>query len=90
MSALVKTKAKNLKVPLPEGDIDDIVTDSTCRLMARLKQLPDISVSVISKEFWFQNLSAFRDYNRSMEPDATLRKALSECNKFIKIIPRSV
>lgn len=84
MEALVKTKAKRLKVPLPEGDIDDIIIDSAARVMVRLKTLPDVTADIISKTFWYENLSTFRDYNRDKTPDAILRKALAISNRFLE------
>lgn len=81
MEALVKTKAKGLKVPLQEGDIDDIITDSTCRVMRVLRYAHDVDEGFISKTFWNQNLAAFKTYNRNAGKvwrDEKIAKALNE------------
>lgn len=81
MEALVKTKAKKLKVPLPEGDISDIVTDSTCRVMRVLRYAHDVDEGFISKTFWNQNLASFKTYNRRMgkvRRDEKIAKVLNE------------
>ena len=81
MAALVKTKARKLSVPLPEGDIDDVINDSTCRVMKALKEASDVTEAFISKTFWHENLHAFTLYNRDKEKvrrDEKIAKRLND------------
>jgi len=51
MEALVKTKAKKLAVPLSHEDIEDLITDSTMRVMRKLQTAADVDPGYISKTF---------------------------------------
>ena len=75
MEALVKTKAKKLTVPLPEGDIDDIITDSTARVMNILSTANDLTSNSICGIFTAQNKKAFNKYNQSAKRWKRLKNA---------------
>lgn len=76
MEALVKSKAKALTVPLPCEDLASLIVDSTYRVMDKLEKADDVTPGFISKIFWFENLRAFKDYNRSQEKIAKIEKYL--------------
>ena len=75
MEALVKTKARNLAVPLDPGEIDGIIVDATSRVMVKLKNANDIDESFISSSFWFEFKTTALYYNRSAEKWGRLKKA---------------
>jgi len=81
MEALVKTKARVLKVPPSPDDIADIVTDSTILVLKRLREASDVSPAFISKTFWYKNMAAFKTYNRAkrkIEIEERIAQALNE------------
>lgn len=79
MEALVKTKAKKLTIPLSHEDIEDLITDSTMRVMRKLQTAADIDPGYISKTFWFENYTAFQTFNQ-------YHKHIRREEEFVKIL----
>lgn len=84
MGALVKHRAKKLAIPLPEGDIDDLITDATARVMCVLRNDRADSPAYISKTFHFENKTAFKYYNISKLKDQRLAKMIRLSNSFLR------
>lgn len=82
MGALVKMKAAKLKVPLTDGDIDNVIMDSVIYVMASLKEKGCRSTGEISKTFWFENLRAFKEFNRIMKKWQRLDRAAGIANSL--------
>lgn len=84
MGALVKHRAKNLTVPLPEGDIDDLITDGTCRVMVVFVSENVDCEAFVSKTFHFENRTAFRYYNLAKRKEQRLIKEIRTSNSFLR------
>lgn len=81
MSALVKTKAKRLSVPLDAMDLMDLIRDSTVLVLQRLKSAPDVTIpGFISKTFWFEFKHAYTAFNRSAKRWQRMSKVAAMLN----------
>ena len=84
MGALVKHRAKKLAIPLPEGDIDDLITDATTRVMCVLRRDTADSAAYISKTFHYENTHAFTAYNRAKRKQQRLISVVRLANFFLR------
>jgi len=80
MSALVKTKARALSVPLDSMDLMDLIHDSTIRVMGKLKEAPNVTEDYISVTFYDENRTAFEEFNRINKRWQRMNKAAGILN----------
>lgn len=86
MEALVKIKAKALKVPLSSEDIADLITDSTALVMKKLREGNDIDSIFVSKAFWNSYRTSLTLLIRSRQKIIRDRQIIRELNQnfFLK------